>query len=118
MDLQVLLADARLRGEAELEEFAKIVFADAAQLAKLAGDRAAASRLNCEKQSVTVYAAAALVVLEQAMKTDPDEARVLRWFTHKRMRAFSMQTPAEVVAAGGTSLLVDYLKVIDVRYTD
>jgi len=118
MDFRVLLAEARLPGDAELEEFAKIVFADVAQLAKLAGDRAGASRLNCERQSVTIYAADALVVLEQAMKTDPDEVRVLKWFTHKRMRAFSMQTPAEVVAAGGTSLLVDYLKVIDVRYTD
>ncbi len=29
-----------------------------------------------------------------------------------------MQTPAEVVAAGGAAVLVDYIKVIDVRYTD
>jgi len=118
MDLQALLAVARLQEQAELAAFARIAFADVAQLARLAGDGADASRVNCQSESVSIYFAAVLVVLEQAMKTDPDEGRVLRWFTHKRLRAFSMQTPAEVVAAGGAAVLVDYIKVIDVRYTD
>jgi hypothetical protein len=87
-------------------------------LARLAGDGADASGVNCQSEPVSIYFADTLVVLEQAMKTDPDEGRVLRWFTHKRLRAFSMQTPAEVVAAGGAAVLVDYIKVIDVRYTD
>ncbi len=52
------------------------------------------------------------------MKSDPDGCRVLSWFANKRLKAFSMQTPAEVVAAGNALALADYIKVIDVRYTD
>lgn len=118
MGLQALVVAARLQGEVTSEEFARIVFEDFAQLAMLASDPALASRADFDGQAVHIYVADALAVLEQAMNSDPDERRVLRWFTGKRLRAFSMLTPAEVVASGAAAALVDYLKVIDVRYTD
>lgn len=118
MDLQALVLAARLRGEVQWEEFTKIVFDDSSQLARLAGDSPLARPEEADRQAILIYVAGALDVLEQAMKSDPDERRVLRWFTGKKLRAFAMKTPAEVVASGGAAALVDYIQVIDVRYTD
>jgi len=94
MSLQKRLQAARIRGQLESAEFAAFGFASGALLAQ------------------------AIEVLEQAMATDPDETRVLRWFTYKRLSAFSMQTPAEVVASGQAAALMEYIKVVDVRFTD
>ena len=118
MGLHAFLLAALLEGEVEPEEFAKLVFVDVARLARLAHDAAVAAGAESDIEAMHRYIAGAIQVLEQAMKSDPDGCRVLSWFANKRLKAFSMQTPAEVVAAGNASVLADYIEVVDVRYTD
>lgn len=112
------LLAARLEGGVELEEFAKLTFLELAQLGRLADDASVAAGTESDIQAMPRYIAGAIQVLDQAMKSDPDECRVLNWFVNKHLKAFSMRTPAEVVAAGNAAALADYIKVIDVRYAD
>ena len=84
-----------MNGQLEPAEFARIAFARDARLVS-----------------------GALAVLEQALKTDPDASRVLHWFIEKPLKDFSMLTPAEVVSSGKAAALLDYIKVVDVRFTD
>jgi hypothetical protein len=87
----------RRRNAIELEAFRQVVFGDSQSLA---------TRFD------PISAGAATRVLERALELNPDETKVLRWFTSEPLKPFGMKTPAELIVAGKAGLVLDYIESI------
>jgi hypothetical protein len=55
----------------------------------------------------------AMRVLDKAMDVNPDEVQVLDWFRRQKLPFASSPTPAELVAAGHTNVVLQYLDSIE-----
>lgn len=59
------------------------------------------------------YIRQSLSVLAEAMKLNPDEASVFRWFRDQCLPEFRMKTPATLVSEGKAVALLSYIASIE-----
>ena len=97
--------------------FANIVFAPNDRLAVLAMGTSVPQGTSLEEGAVKNYMRSTTAILASALKINPDESRVLRWFNHERLSDFNLSTPAEIVAQGRSDALLLYIQSLDAGST-
>jgi hypothetical protein len=114
--LQRILDLARIEGDVDPKLFAMTVFAGEKSSACLLGQVVdeLVTDSNVDAQD---FVRAAIAVLREAVEVNPDEAQVLRWFSHERLSAFAGMTPAEAIAAGHSQSLLQYVQSLDAGWT-
>jgi hypothetical protein len=93
-------------------EFARIVLSGEERLVSLLGANGSKldSSLNARAQT---FAEDAVSLLREALKLNPDEGTVIRWFNDERLSFLSHMTPAEALGLGHLVALLAYVESLD-----
>lgn len=111
--LRTLLDSAQTSDSVDSSVFARVVFRNDPRLLALSGIPTDRTTRELQTPASSDFVRDAIAVLEEAMKINPDETRVLSWFNQQPLRDFSMRTPIEMIVDGQVDALLQYVQSLE-----